>query len=157
MSVFLKSQKVTNDWVDYNGHMNMAYYVLIFDQAWEVALEKFKMGESAAKSEQRSTMVVETNTKYINEVKENEEVDINLIYFDHDKKRLHLKMEMNEKKTNKLSASMEWISLYIDLGKRKVTEFELDKIELMDTFIKENNSKFSNENLIFSSKLKKDS
>tara|TARA_B100001059_G_C17400972_1_gene363750 strand:- start:39 stop:512 length:474 start_codon:yes stop_codon:yes gene_type:complete len=157
MSVFLKSQKVTNDWVDYNGHMNMAYYVLIFDQAWEVALEKFKMGESAAKSQQRSTMVVETNTKYINEVKENEEVDINLIYFDHDKKRLHLKMEMNEKKTNKLSASMEWISLYIDLGKRKVTEFELDKIELMDTFIKENNSKFSNENLIFSSKLKKDS
>ena len=157
MSVFLKSQKITNDWVDYNGHMNMAYYVLIFDQAWEVALEKFKMGESAAKSQQRSTMVVETNTKYINEVKENEEVDINLIYFDHDKKRLHLKMEMNEKKTNKLSASMEWISLYIDLGKRKVTEFELDKIELMDTFIKENNSKFSNENLIFSSKLKKDS
>ena len=157
MSVFLKSQKVTKDWVDYNGHMNMAYYVLIFDQAWEVALEKFKMGESAAKSQQRSTMVVETNTKYINEVKENEEVDINLIYFDHDKKRLHLKMEMNEKKTNKLSASMEWISLYIDLGKRKVTEFELDKIELMDTFIKENNSKFSNENLIFSSKLKKDS
>ena len=157
MSVFLKSQKVTKDWVDYNGHMNMAYYVLIFDQAWEVALEKFKMGESAAKSQQRSTMVVETNTKYINEVKENEEVDINLIYFDHDKKRLHLKMEMNEKKTNKLSASMEWISLYIDLGKRKVTEFELDKIELMDTFIKENNPKFSNENLIFSSKLKKDS
>ena len=157
MSVFLKSQKITNDWVDYNGHMNMAYYVLIFDQAWEVALEKFKMGESAAKSQQRSTMVVETNTKYINEVKENEEVDINLIYFDHDKKRLHLKMEMNEKKTNKLSASMEWISLYIDLGKRKVTEFELDKIELMDTFIKENNSKFSNENLLFSSKLKKDS
>ena len=157
MSVFLKSQKVTKDWVDYNGHMNMAYYVLIFDQAWEVALEKFKMGESAAKSEQRSTMVVETNTKYINEVKENEEVDINLIYFDHDKKRLHLKMEMNEKKTKKLSASMEWISLYIDLGKRKVTEFEFDKIELMDNFIKENNSKFSNENLLFSSKLKKDS
>ena len=157
MSVFLKSQKVIKDWVDYNGHMNMAYYVLIFDQAWEVALEKFKMGENAAKSQQRSTMVVETNTKYINEVKENEEVDINLIYFDHDKKRLHLKMEMNEKRTNKLSASMEWISLYIDLGKRKVTEFELDKIELMDNFIKENNSKFSNENLLFSSKLKKGS
>ena len=157
MSVFLKSQKVIKDWVDYNGHMNMAYYVLIFDQAWEVALEKFKMGENAAKSQQRSTMVVETNTKYINEVKENEEVDINLIYFDHDKKRLHLKMEMNEKRTNKLSASMEWISLYIDLGKRKVTEFEFDKIELMDNFIKENNSKFSNENLLFSSKLKKDS
>ena len=66
MSVFLKSFNITKNWVDYNNHMNMAYYVLIFDEAWEVALEKFKMGASAAKNLNRSTMVVETNTKYIN-------------------------------------------------------------------------------------------
>ena len=85
MSVFLKSFTITKNWVDYNNHMNMAYYVLIFDEAWEVALEKFKMGASAAKNLNRSTMVVETNTKYLNEVKEGETVDINLTYFDHDK------------------------------------------------------------------------
>ena len=135
--------------------MNMAYYVLIFDEAWEVALEKFKMGASAAKNLNRSTMVVETNTKYLNEVKEGENVDINLTYFDHDKKRLHLKMEMISQKTNKLSASMEWISLYIDLSKRKVTEFEEEKVKLMKDFIEENKSKFSSEGLLFSSKLKK--
>ena len=155
MSVFLKSFTITNNWVDYNNHMNMAYYVLIFDEAWEVALEKFKMGASAAKNLNRSTMVVETNTKYLNEVKEGETVDINLTYFDHDKKRLHLKMEMISQKTNKLSASMEWISLYIDLSKRKVTEFEEEKLKLMKDFIEENKSKFSNEGLLFSSKLKK--
>ena len=155
MSVFLKSFTITNNWVDYNNHMNMAYYVLIFDEAWEVALEKFKMGASAAKNFNRSTMVVETNTKYLNEVKEGEIVDINLTYFDHDKKRLHLKMEMIAKETKKISASMEWISLYIDLSKRKVTEFEEEKLKLMAAFIKENEAEFSSENLLFSSKLKK--
>ena len=155
MSVYLKSFNITKNWVDYNNHMNMAYYVLIFDEAWEVALEKFKMGTSAAKNLNRSTMVVETNTKYINEVKEGESVDINLTYFDHDKKRLHLKMEMIAKETKKMSASMEWISLYIDLSKRKVTEFEEEKLKLMAAFIKENEAEFSSENLLFSSKLKK--
>ena len=155
MSVFLKSFTITKNWVDYNNHMNMAYYVLIFDEAWEVALEKFKMGARAAKNLNRSTMVVETNTKYLNEVKEGENVDINLTYFDHDKKRLHLKMEMIVKETKKISASMEWISLYIDLSKRKVTEFEEEKLKLMASFIEENEAKFSSENLLFTSKLKK--
>ena len=115
--MLLKTFEVKKEWVDYNNHMNMAYYVLVFDQAWEVALEKFKMGGTAAKNLNRSTMVVETNTKYLNEVKEGEKVNVNLTYFDHDKKRLHLKMEMISQKTNKISASMEWISLYIDLSK----------------------------------------
>ena len=153
--MLLKTFEVKKEWVDYNNHMNMAYYVLIFDQAWEVALEKFKMGGTAAKDNNRSTMVVETNTKYLNEVKEGEKVYINVTYFDHDKKRLHLKMEMISQKTNKISASMEWISLYIDLSKRKVTEFEEDKVKLMRNFIEENMSKFSREGLLFTSKLKK--
>ena len=153
--MLLKTFEVKKEWVDYNNHMNMAYYVLVFDQAWEVALEKFKMGGTAAKDLNRSTMVVETNTKYLNEVKEGEMVDVNLTYFDHDKKRLHLKMEMISQKTNKLSASMEWISLYIDLSKRKVTEFEEEKIKIMKDFIEQNKSKFSTEGLLFTSKLKK--
>ena len=99
--MLLKTFEVKKEWVDYNNHMNMAYYVLVFDQAWEVALEKFKMGGTAAKDLNRSTMVVETNTKYLNEVKEGE------------------------------------------------------KVKLMKEFIEENKSKFSNEGLLFSSKLKK--
>ena len=123
MSTYLESRKIIKDWVDYNNHLNMAYYVLIFDEAWEIMLQKFKMGADSAKYEKRSTMVVETNTKYINEVNEGEEVDVMVAFFDHDKKRLHLKLEMIEKKTKKISASMEWISLYINLETRKVTEF----------------------------------
>ena len=155
MPVYLKSQNIIKEWVDYNNHLNMAYYVLIFDQALEVILEKFKMGAKSAKTEKRSTMVVETNTKYINEVQEGIVIDIFLTFFDHDKKRLHLKMEMVEKKTKKISASIEWLSLYVNLETRKVTEFESEKKIMMDSFIKENKNNFNNENLKFSSKLRK--
>ena len=155
MSVYLKTQKIIKEWVDYNNHLNMAYYILIFDQALEVMLEKFKMGADSAKNNYRSTMVVETNTKYIREVKEGDEVDIVLTFFDHDKKRLHLKLKIIEKETKKISATIEWLSLYVNLETRKVTEFENEKIEIMDDFIDKNKNNFDYENLKFSSKLKK--
>jgi acyl-CoA thioester hydrolase len=155
VSIYLKSQKIIKEWVDYNNHLNMAYYVLIFDQACEVLLEKFKMGAVSAENERRSTMVVETNTRYISEVKESDEVDIMLTFFDHDKKRLHLSLDMIEKQTNKISASIEWLSLYVNLETRKVTEFENEKIIIMNDFIKQNESNLGNEYLKFSSKLKK--
>jgi acyl-CoA thioester hydrolase len=155
VSIYLKSQKIIKEWVDYNNHLNMAYYVLIFDQACEVMLEKFTMGADSAKNEKRGTMVVETNTKYISEVKEDDEVDIMLTFFDHDKKRLHLKLNMIEKKTKKISASIEWLSLYVNLETRKVTEFENKKIKIMNDFINKNKNNFDNEYLKLSSKLKK--
>ena len=155
MSVHIANQIIKKEWTDYNNHMNMAYYVLIFDQLWEIVLAKFKMGEVSARTTQMSTMVVETHTTYNNEVKEGEEVEINLTFFDHDKKRLHFKMEMIEKSSRKLSATLEMLSLYIDLNKRKVSEFEEEKIKLMDKFINLNKSNFNNDNLVITGKLKK--
>ena len=46
MSVHVTNVKIKSEWTDYNKHLNMAYYVLVFDQAWEILLEKFDMGES---------------------------------------------------------------------------------------------------------------
>ncbi len=155
MSIHIANQIIKKEWTDYNNHMNMAYYVLIFDQVWEIMLQKFKMGEDSAKNNKMSTMVVETHTTYNNEVKEGEEVEINLTFFDHDKKRLHFKMEMLEKTTKKLSATLEMLSLYIDLNKRKVAEFEEDKIKLMGDFIKLNKSNFKDHDLVITGKLKK--
>ena len=155
MTIHIANQLIKKEWTDYNNHMNMAYYVLIFDQVWEIMLQKFKMGEDSAKNNKMSTMVVETHTTYNNEVKEGEEVEINLTFFDHDKKRLHFKMEMLEKTTKKLSATLEMLSLYIDLNKRKVAEFEEDKIKLMGDFIKLNKSNFKDNDLVITGKLKK--
>ncbi|WP_435086503.1 thioesterase family protein [Candidatus Pelagibacter bacterium nBUS_33] len=155
MSVHIANQIIKKEWTDYNNHMNMAYYVLVFDQKWELILEKFKMGEQSAKTTNMSTMVVETYTTYNNEVKEGDEVAINLTFLDHDKKRLHYKMEMIEKSSKKLSATLEMLSLYIDLNKRKVSEFEQEKVKLMDSFINLNKLNFNNDNLLITGKLKK--
>ena len=155
MSVHIANQIIKKEWTDYNNHMNMAYYVLVFDQIWEIILEKFKMGEQSAKTTNMSTMVVETHTTYNNEVKEGDEVEINLTFLDHDKKRLHYKMEMIEKSSKKLAATLEMLSLYIDLNKRRVTEFEDVKVKLMDSFINLNKSNFKNDDLVITGKLKK--
>ena len=155
MSVHIADQIIKKEWTDYNNHMNMAYYVLVFDQIWEIILEKFKMGEQSAKTTNMSTMVVETHTTYNNEVKEGDEVEINLIFLDHDKKRLHFKMEMIEKSSKKLAATLEMLSLYIDLNQRKVAEFEQEKVKLMDDFINLNKSNFNNNDLVITGKLKK--
>ena len=156
MSIYLSSQKVIKEWIDYNNHMNVSYYLLMFDVYGAETLNNiFKMGEHSAKTTGMSTMVVETNITYDGELKLDDEVDINLTYFDHDKKRLQYKMEMIHKTKNYLASTIEVLALYVDLNTRKVSEFEKEKVKIMDNFINENKTKFKNENLKFSSKLKK--
>ena len=154
--MLLTNKKIIKDWTDYNGHMNVAYYVLIFDiYGAEKLMTEFKMGEDSAKTNNKSTMVVESHITYNQEVKEGDEIDVNLIYFDHDKKRLLYKLEMIHKSKKYLVSTIESLSLYVDLKERKVAEFEDEKIKIMDEFINKNKSKFSLNNLVFSGKLKK--
>ena len=155
MSLLLQTTKIINAWTDYNQHMNLSFYILVFDKAAEKILSQFKMGEEAAIKTKRSTMVVETHTTYNNEVKENDDVDVYLSFCNHDKKRLHYKLEMYEKSKNILSATTEVLALYINLNLRKVAEFENEKILIMDNFIEANKQKFKFDNLQFSNKLKK--
>ena len=156
MSVFLSSQKIIKDWIDYNNHMNVSYYLLIFDKfGADVLNDTFKMGEHSAKTTGKSTMIVETNITYNQELKIDDVVDVNLVYFDHDKKRLQYKMEMIHKEKKFLASTIEVLALYVDLKTRKVAEFENEKIQIMDDYIKSNLENFDNKNLKFSSKLKK--
>ena len=156
MSIFLTKQKIIKDWTDYNGHMNVAYYVWIFDQIGsEILLTKFNMGEQSARTSKKSTMVVESHITYNQEVKEDDEVDVNLIYCDHDKKRIQYKLEMIHSEKKYLAATLEALSLYVDLNKRKVAEFEDEKIKIMNDFILKYKINFNNKDLKFSTKLKK--
>ena len=156
MSILLSSQKIIQEWIDYNNHMNVSYYLLIFDKyGADVLNDNFKMGEHSAKTTGKSTMIVESNITYNQELQLNDEVDINCVYFDHDKKRLQYKMEMIHKEKKFLASTIEILALYVDLNERKVAEFEDEKVKIMDNFINKNKSKFNYENLKFSSKLKK--
>ena len=156
MSIHLTTQKILKEWTDYNNHMNVAYYVLIFDvYGAEKLMDMFHMGEHSAKTTKKSTMVVESHITYNQEVKEDDEVDVNLIYFNHDKKRLQYKFEMIHKEKKYLASTMEILALYVDLGQRKVSEFEEEKLKIMDEYIQKNKNNFKSDELIFSSKLKK--
>ena len=100
MSIFLKTEKVKKEWTDYNGHMNVAYYILIFDIASDIMLDKFKMGGEAAKKDKKSTFVVEMHTNYNQEVRLDEEVEVHLTYLDHDKKEFIIEFQCFTKKKN---------------------------------------------------------
>ena len=54
MSVLLTTQKITKEWTDYNGHMNLSYYILIFDMGAEVILSKFKMRNTLPKQQKKA-------------------------------------------------------------------------------------------------------
>ena len=155
MGIFLKTDTVKKEWTDYNGHMNMSYYILVFDNAAEIMLTKFKMGGDSAQRDKKSTFAVETHTTYDQEIKLGEEVEVHLTYLNHDKKRIHYRVSMLHKEKKYLAATTEVLSLYIDLNQRKVAEFEPEKIKIMDDFIKTNSSKFNTEKLFLLNKLKK--
>ena len=155
MSIYLKTGKVIPEWTDYNGHMNLAFYIHLFDSAWEVMLEKFNIGEKSAKFEKRTTFAVESHTTYDMEVKVGDEVDLSLLFLDIDKKRLVYKLEMMHKKEKYLASTTEVCSLYVDLNTRKVAEFEDEKREIIESFIEKNKQNFNSNNLHLIHKLKK--
>ena len=153
--MLLKTEKVIKEWTDYNGHLNVAFYVHVFDIAADIMLDNFKMGGVSAKQDQKTTFVAEMYTAYKQEVRLGEEVETHLTYTDHDKKRIHYRLSMFNKEKKYLAATTEVLSLYIDLNQRKVTEFETEKIKIMDEFIQKNSTEFNSEALIFANKLKK--
>ena len=155
MSMILKNEKVIKEWTDYNGHLNVAYYVHIFDIAADVMLDNFKMGGQSAKQDKKTTFVAEMYTAYKQEVRLGEEVETLLSYVDHDKKRIHYRLSMFNKEKKYLAATNEVLSLYVDLEKRKVIEFGSDRIVLMNDYIKKSSPKFNKEKLFFLNKLKK--
>ena len=155
MNMILKTEKVIKEYTDYNNHLNVAYYVRIFDIAADVMLDNFNMGGVSAKKDKKTTFVAEMHTIYNQEVKLGEEVETHVTYIDHDKKRIHYRLSMFHKEKKYLAATNEVLSLYVDLSQRKVVEFGLDRIKIMDDFVKNNSSKFNTDKLVFSGKLKK--
>ena len=155
MSIYLTSGRVKAEWADYNGHMNLAYYIHLFDTAWETLLGKFNIGEESAINLKRTTFAVESHTTYDKELKVADEVDLGLLFLDRDKKRIVYKLEMKHKQEQYLASTTEVCSLYVDLNKRKVIEFEKEKYDLIDQFISENNSEYNPGILHLINKLKK--
>ena len=95
-------------------------------------------------------MTIENKT-----LKVGDEVDLNLLFLDRDKKRIVYKLEMKHKQEQYLASTTEVCSLYVDLAERKVIEFEKERSELIDKFILENKNMYKPGTLCLINKLKK--
>ena len=108
------------EWCDYNQHLNMSYYVLIFDHATDVFHANLGLDNEYRLSAGCSTFAVETHTTYLAEVHEGEEVYMTTQLLDHDEKRLHYFHRMYHAEKGFLSATTEIMTVHVDLNARKV-------------------------------------
>ncbi len=116
--------KIQPEWLDYNGHMNVAYYVLVFDKAEEQLFESLGLGETVANSTGMSWMVLENHITYDDEVVEGQEVVVQIRLVDHDHKRMHLYLEMHAGgEDGYLTSTLEQMVICADLKERKSAEF----------------------------------
>ncbi|MGZ0246054.1 MAG: thioesterase family protein [Alphaproteobacteria bacterium] len=113
-------ETVRSEWCDYNGHLNMAYYVLIFDHATDVFHDSLGIDKPYRLDSNCSTFAVEIHTTYLAEVLEGDEVSVSTQLLDHDEKRLHYFHRMYHAEKGFLSATNEIMTVHVDLGVRKV-------------------------------------
>lgn len=81
--------RIRPDWIDYNGHMNLAYYVLVFDFATDALLDYLGMDEAYRRRTGFTTYVLETHVTYERELKEGDAYHVTTQLLDWDAKRLH--------------------------------------------------------------------
>ena len=114
-------ETVLPEWIDYNGHMNLAYYVLIFDHATDAFFDSVGLGWHYRDTANCSTFAAETHVTYDGEVTEGAEVRCTTQLLDYDEKRLHYFHRMYHAEEGFLAATTELISLHMDLAIRRVT------------------------------------
>ena len=119
----LHRETVQPDWIDYNGHMNLAYYVLVFDHATDALQDVVGLDAAYRAATGGSVFVVEAHLTYDNEVTLGEEMRVRTRVLDVDEKRLHLFHEMSAGNDDRLAATNELMILHVDLASRRTAPF----------------------------------
>jgi acyl-CoA thioester hydrolase len=106
-------------WLDYNGHLNMAYYMVIFDRALDEAVVAAGLGPDYVARRGLSYMCLEAHVRYLREVVGKSTVVVTTRVLDVDEKRLHLACEMLEGREEVLAATSEWLFVHVDMASRR--------------------------------------
>lgn len=107
---------VPPEWIDYNGHMNVAYYVLAFDKATDGLLDHLGLGEAYRRATNHSFYALEAHVTYDRELKLGAPLTIDTQLIDADDKRLHFFHRMTHAEAGYLAATNELMGLHVDLG-----------------------------------------
>ncbi len=118
--------EVRSEWIDYNGHMNLAYYTVLFDQATDLLFDELGLGLDYRRDTRQGTFVAETHNRYERELLVGARVRIATQILAADEKRLYLGHEMFALADGGRAATQELMFLHVDLAVRRVTAFPPD-------------------------------
>jgi acyl-CoA thioester hydrolase len=124
---FLSSvMRIEPAWIDYNGHLNMAYYNVLFDRAIDELWLELGIGPGYMKERHGSTFTAECHVRYLREIHQDDPVQIVILLLAADEKRLHTFEELRHATEGWLSATSENIHLHVDISARKTAPFPPD-------------------------------
>jgi acyl-CoA thioester hydrolase len=118
--------EVLPEWIDMNGHMNLAYYTVLFDYATDLLFETIGIGREYKDTTGHGTFVVETHNCYERELLVGARVQVASQILGADEKRIHLGHEMFRLADGERAATQELLFLSIDLALRRVVPFLAD-------------------------------
>jgi acyl-CoA thioester hydrolase len=124
---------IEKDWIDYNGHLNMAYYNVLFDRCSDDAFEVMGLGPNYARERKLTIYTAEVHVCYVQELHLGHKVTVTFQLLDHDEKRLRAYQEIRHV-DGWLAATSEQLALHVDMTGPKVAPFPPDiqaKIEAM--------------------------
>ena len=120
---------VEPSWIDYNGHLNMAYYNVLIDRAVDEAFFLVGLGPDYARERGASFFTAEAHVRYLRELEANTPVRVAIRLIDYDQKRLHIYAELHHATEDWVSATSEQLALHVDMIAKKVTPFPDDVLE----------------------------
>src|SRR5947209_3518458 len=115
--------QVEPSWIDYNGHLNMAYYNVLFDRAVDEAFDLLGIGPDYVKKRRHSCFTAEIHVRYLHELHAGDPVRITFQLLDYDAKRIHYFEQLFHATEGWVSATSENISLHVDLEAKKTAAF----------------------------------
>lgn len=119
-------------WIDYNGHLNMAYYNVIFDRALDETLQPTGLGPGYVRATGCTFMTVEAHICYLREVFRTDTVRVSVRVLDLDAKRMHAYCEMRHATEDWVAATSEWMFLHVDTNERRATPWPSGIFQKLD-------------------------
>lgn len=116
--------RVRAEWVDYNDHMNVGFYLLAFDQALDVAYDEWLgFGADYARRLQMGPFALQTHMHFLRELRRDAPFEIRMLLLDLDHKRIHYLLTMHALESGELAASSEQLSMNVDHASRRSAPF----------------------------------
>ena len=123
-ALFNATATVGPDWIDYNGHMNMGYYLVAFDHiATDGFFDYLGIGVEHKRLVGKSTFSLASNIDFLQEVMDGDALRFTTQLVDFDYKRLHFFHRLYHADQGYLAATNENLGMYIDMQTRRSTRF----------------------------------